>query len=409
MTARALDQTVLREWRGGWRAVLAAGVGVATGVTFYSYLGSFFIKPYVAEFGWTRGQIAFSAFSTLSAGLFAPFVGRLADRFGVRLIVALSTLGYAGVTIGMAHQSGDIRVYYGLCFLLVLFGIGTGTVVWSRLISQRFERSRGLALSIGLSMITITATIGPMVLQAFMDAHGWRSAWLALGAFAVACAVIAILIAPPDVGRDPPAPTEAVAANLKEAARTPAFWLAFIGMLLINIPSGGIMNQMAALIADKGFSAQEAAQVVSTFGLSVLIGRIATGVSLDLFPARFVAFATMAAPAVGCFLMTGQGAEVAGGVVAGIVLAGLSQGAEGDVGPYIMARRFGLKAIGGMIGALATATAAGTACGAILFAQTHDRTGSYDFALYVGVAAFLAGAFCYLAIGEGHGHGRRAH
>jgi len=400
MTVSAPDQTVLQERRGGWRAVLAAGIGVASGVSFFAYLASFFIKPYVAEFGWTRGEIAFSAFSTLSAGLCAPFIGRMADRFGVRPVVALSALGYAGVTVGMANQTGDIRLYYGLYFLLVFFGVGTGSLAWARLISQRFDRSRGLALSVGLSMITITATIGPVVLQAIMDAHGWRAGWLALGAFALGCALIAIVIAPPDIGLGA-APADDTPASLKEAARAPAFWLAVIGMFLINIPSGGIMNQMAALIADKGFSAQAAAQVVSMFGLSVLAGRLATGICLDLFPARIVAFVTMAAPAIGCFLMTGQGVVLAGGVIAGIVLAGFSQGAEGDVGPYIMARRFGMKALGGMLGALAAATAAGTACGAILFAQTHDRTGSYDFALYMGVAAFLAGACCYLAIGEG--------
>ena len=406
MTASTSDRSVLDEWRSGWRAVLAAGLGVATGVSFFSYLASFFIKPYVAEFGWTRGQIAFSAFATLLGGLCAPFIGRMADRFGARPVVALSAVGYAGVTIGMATQAGDIRVYYGLYFLLVLFGIGTGSVTWARLISQRFHRSRGLALSLGLSMVTITATIGPVALQAIIQEHGWRAAWLVIGAVALVCALIAIAIAPADVGRVE-APEENAASSLKDAARSPAFWLAVIGMFLINIPSGGIMNQMAALIADKGFSAQAAAQVVSMFGLSVLVGRLATGVCLDLFPARIVAFATMAAPAIGCFLLTGQGAEIAGGVVIGIALAGVSQGAEGDVGPYIMARRFGLKALGGMLGALAAATAGGTAFGAILFAQTHDRTGSYDFALYIGVAAFFAGACCYLAIGEGHG--RRAH
>lgn len=402
MTVSGSNHAGLREWRSGWRAVLAAGLGVATGLSLYTYLGSFFIKPYVAEFGWTRGQIALSAFATLSAGLFAPVIGRMADRFGVRAVVAAGALGYAAVTVGMANQTGDIRIYYGLFFLLVLFGLGTGSLAWARLISQRFDHARGFALSVGLSMITVTATLGPVALQAIMDAQGWRAAWLALGAFALVCAAIAILIAPPEIVRGADATGEDT-SSLKEAARAPAFWLAVVGMFLINVPSGGIMNQMAALISDKGFSAQAAAQMVSMFGLSVLAGRLLTGICLDLFPARFVAFATMAAPAIGCVLMTTQGAEIAGGVVIGILMAGFSQGAEGDVGPYVMARRFGLTALGGMLGALAAATAAGTACGAILFAQTHDRTGSYDIALLIGGAAFLAGALCYLAIGEGRG------
>lgn len=97
-------------------------------------------------------------------------------------------------------------------------------------------------------------------------------------------------------------------------------------------------------------------------------------------------------------MLVGQGAFLPL-VIAGIVLAGLSQGAEGDVGPFLIGRYFGLKAFGALMGCVNAAVVAGTAVGGVLFAQTHDFTGSYDIALWVGAGCFLVGACCFGMIG----------
>jgi predicted MFS family arabinose efflux permease len=86
-------------------------------------------------------------------------------------------------------------------------------------------------------------------------------------------------------------------------------------------------------------------------------------------------------------------------VIAGIALAGLSQGAEGDVGPFLIARYFGLKAFSALMGCVNAAVVTGTGVGGVLFAQVHDHTGSYDVALWAGAGCFLVGALCFAAIG----------
>jgi MFS family permease len=385
----------LREWRNGWRAVLGAGIGVATGLSLFAYLTSLFIRHYGAEFGWSRGEIAGSAMGTLAGGLLAPLVGRVADIYGPRPVILASITGFALVCVGMANQTGDIRLYYLLYFLLVFTGVGTGSLTWTRAVGHAFEAGRGFALSVALALVTVTAAVMPPLLQGVIDAYGWRAAWLVLGGLCFCAGLVGLVILPPQPRPDP----VKAKASMAPVVRAPAYWLAVAGMFLINVPSGGLMNQMAALIADKGFSAQEAAQVMSAFAGAVFVGRIVSGWCLDLFSARWVAFVSMALPSIGCILLTGMGASLlAQAALLGIVLAGLSQGAEGDVGPYILARRFGLLAFGTMVGSLGAATTAGTAAGAILFGQTHDRTGSYDFALWIGAGAFLAGALCYLAI-----------
>jgi MFS family permease len=383
------------EWFGGWRVVLAAGVGAAAGLILYPYVSSLFIKHHTGEFGWTRGESSFASIAALAAGALAPLVGRLADTIGVRPVIVLGALGFAGACLGMSLQTGDLWLYYGLNFLLVFFGLGTTSITWARPVSATFVRSRGLALSAALSSVTLTAAVTPSLLNAVIEAQGWRAGWVMLGAMAVAGSALGLLLLPRVKPR-----LEAVvnSSRLGEAARTPAFWLLVAGMFIINIPSGGLMAQMAALVGDKGFRGADVAAIMSAFAVSVFFGRLIAGACLDRFPPQLVTFIAMGVPAIGCLLLLGQSA-VLPLVISGIVLAGLSQGAEGDVGPFLIGRYFGLKAFGALMGSVNAAVVTGTGVGGVLFAQAHDHTGSYDVALWSGAGCFLVGACCFAMIG----------
>lgn len=383
------------EWRAGWRSVLASGIGVATGLALFAYIASLFIPEYEKAFGWTRAEIGMQAWAIIAAGFAAPVIGRIADRVGIRLPILICTLGFGAVSVAMAFQTGDIRLYWFLYFLLVLFGLGAGSGTWTRAVTAAFDKSRGLALSVSLSLVSLTAIVMPILLESTIAQYGWRAGWLLVAGVGVGWGIFALLLLP----RQAPLPARSGGvASLAQAARIPGFWLAVVGMFLINIPSGGIMNQMAPLIKDKGFSGGDAAVMMAAFAAAVFVGRLIAGVCLDRFPPRYVAFIAMAAPALGCVLLTDQAGVMLSVVMAGLMLAGLSQGAEGDIGPYLIARRFGLAAFAGMSGALSGAVVVGTAIGTILFSQMHTRTGSYDVALWLGAGAFFLGALCYLAI-----------
>lgn len=383
------------EWLAGWRVVAAAAVGAAAGLILYPFVSSLFIRHHTLAFDWSRGEAAFASVASLIAGSLAPLVGRLADRIGVRPVIVLGALGFAGACIGMSLQTGNIWLYYLLTFLLVFFGLGTTSITWARPISAVFVRSRGLALSAALSSVTLTAAVTPPLLNLVMETYGWRAGWVTLGLMAVTGSAFGLLLLP----KVKPRP-EAVAHSyrLGQAARMPAFWLLVAGMFIINIPSGGLMAQMAALVGDKGFDGATVAFIMSAFAASVFVGRLMAGACLDRFPPQLVTFIAMGIPAIGCLMLLGQAGSVPI-VVAGIALAGLSQGAEGDVGPFLIGRYFGLKAFGALMGCVNAAVVTGTGVGGVLFAQAHDLTGSYDIALWAGAACFLIGAVSFALIG----------
>lgn len=389
------DLSTRTEWRMGWRIVLAAGVGAAAGLILYPFVASLFIQHHTAAFKWSRGDASFASVASLIAGSLAPLVGRLADKIGVRPVIILGATGFAGACIGMSLQDGNIWLYYALTFLLVFFGLGTTSISWARPINAVFVRSRGLALSTALSSVTLTAAVTPPLLNFVMQTYGWRAGWVMLGLMAIAGATLGLLLLP----KVKPRPEAMLYSyRLGEAARAPAFWLLVAGMFIINIPSGGLMAQMAALVGDKGFDDATVASVLSAFAISVFFGRLIAGFCLDRFPPQLVTFIAMGVPAIGCLLLLGQSAYMPL-VIAGIALAGLSQGAEGDVGPFLIARYFGLKAFGALMGCVNAAVVTGTGVGGVLFAQTHDLTQSYDIALWSGAGCFLVGALCFAAIG----------
>ncbi len=391
----------IAEWRRGWRTVGAAAFGSSTGLILFSFIVSVFVRPQTEALGWTRGEAALSSFSTLAAGLLAPLVGKLSDVWGVRPVIILGGVGYAAAAFGLSVQNGNLPLYYGLMFLLVFLGLGTSSITWARVVSTEFRKTRGLALSVALSSVTLTAALMPIAITSVMGWATWRGAWVLIGVVGFTGAMIGLLLLPKHVGRagkptvDTPA---APASKLGNAIKQPAFWCLVLGMAIINIPSGGIMSSMAALVEDKGFGAGDAAQVLSAFAVSVFIGRLISGVCLDRFSPPFVAFVAMGIPAAGCVLLAG-GPPMLAVMFVGIVLAGLSQGAESDVGPFLVTRYFGLESFGAIMGAVNAAVVGGTGIGGLLFGFVFDSYKSYDMALWVGGGCFLFGAMLFLGVG----------
>lgn len=384
------------EWKANWRVVLAAAVGISTGMLLYNFVSSVFIEHYEAEFGWSRGQIALGNVGLLIGALSAPLVGRQVDRVGVRRVLFMVTIGYALVCVGMAVQTGSLVLYYSLCLLLALVGVATGGLSWTRVISASFNLSRGLAISAGISAVSITAAIVPSILYILIDATSWRVGWLFVGGLCLICGMAALAILPPAATA---APRQAApSAGLREAAGTADYWWLFGGMVLVNIPAGGILTQLAALISDKKVSSGDVALVMSLFAVAVFCGRFLAGFAVDRFAAQRVACAMALVPAAGCLLLLGDAPPVAI-IMVGIFLIGINQGADGDIAPYIVSKRFGMSAFSQIVGSIYASFAVGTAMGAGLFGFVHDRFGSYDIGLMIGVGAFSAGALMFLRIG----------
>ena len=147
------------------------------------------------------------------------------------------------------------------------------------------------------------------------------------------------------------------------------------------------------MLTDSGLAPSAAGGIAALVGIAVVAGRLATGAVIDRVFAPHVAAVLFAVAALGCFLLAFYGAKLA---PAAALMVGFSFGAEVDLVAFLVARYFGLRAIGAVYGFLYACFIAGNGAGPMLTGALHDRSGGYALPLFVGAGA-LAAAACLTA------------
>src|SRR5436305_11192429 len=85
----------------------------------------------------------------------------------------------------------------------VVGGIGT-PIPYAAVITQWFDRQRGLALGIGIAGVALGVAIVPQLAAALIAAFGWRTAYLGLGIAILVIAFIPVAVflrEPPEVSQ----------------------------------------------------------------------------------------------------------------------------------------------------------------------------------------------------------------
>jgi MFS family permease len=225
-------------------------------------------------------------------GLFAPVVGYMADRVGLRKTMVLGTviLSFGLALSGWGSHPGHFYLTFG-----VLSGIGLcfiGSVPFTTLIQNWFEKKRGLAFSIVFFGNGLAFGFYPAIAW-MIDSIGWRNTFLVEGLVLPVVLIPLILFVvryhPRDKGllrdgrseeKDPPsAPARkemrimdpawaAVDWTFSKAVKTKRFWL----LSLTTFSLWGAMQHILAthhvvFTVDAGYSKMYASSVLSLFGI----------------------------------------------------------------------------------------------------------------------------------------------
>ncbi|HXQ08630.1 MAG TPA: MFS transporter, partial [Bradyrhizobium sp.] len=138
-----------------------------------------------AEFGATRGAVSLAfTLVMLGFGLGGVATGRITDRFGIVLAMALS-ISFLGIAYILAGLSTTLWQFVAVHFLI---GLGTSATFAPLMaeVSHWFERYRGLAVGIVASGNYVGGTIWPPLVNWGTQVTGWRTIHIAIGIF---CAV----------------------------------------------------------------------------------------------------------------------------------------------------------------------------------------------------------------------------
>jgi MFS family permease len=393
----------------GWWIVGASFLILLVTVGVGLYAPPVFLVPLQDHFGWSRAAIAVGAsIAAITVGTVSPFVGVLIDRYGARKVMAGGAL-----LMGCAFASmGLIRSLWHLYLLNIIGAAGISCVAWlpnQTLISNWFDRRRGLAMGItsagiGFGGFTMASLAGILVTQ-----FGWRIAFTSLGGLVLLLVLTAVLVVvrtrPEDLGllpdgdsptsqrslaAGPGEPPEARGLSLSEAIRTSAFWILSLGQIFWAFGSMSIIGHLAAFLSDAGFETRVAAGALGVTILVSVVGRVSFGFFSDRYQKRLIMSAALIlhALAVACLFVEHSIAPLA----AFIILFGMGLGGGSVVIPLLVGEYFGLRAFGTILGLVTISGTLGAAVGPVLTGRIFDVMGSYDLAFILHIVSFCAAA-----------------
>ena len=278
----------------------------------------------------------------------------------------------------------------GVAFL-ALCAPGTSTLIFGRLIARRFDAHRGLALGLATSGLSLTTVLLPAAVGWVIEEWGWRSGYRLLAALAVGVGLPLALVAVRSAGAAAP-PARAAAPPTPVSWRNGTFWRLASATMLINIGTVGMVTQLALIGRERGIGLAEAGLLLSSYGFSQIVGRLAMGALVDRFPANRIAAVFGLASAAGFVALIAGPDGLAFALVA-VFVAGLLNGAEYDLMPYLVTRLFPLETYGELFGRLMLFSILSGGVGLVGFGVLHDWTGNYATALGIGAVAMLLATF----------------
>jgi MFS family permease len=385
--------------------LLLAGIGVATCVTATVLYGfGALVIPLQKAFGLARPDLQLSITCLfLGAGVACHLAGVLNQRYGMRAVTALSLLALSLGYLALTLFHGTLwHLYLGFA-LLAFAGVGTLQVTWSHLVNEWFERNRGLALAIVLSGTGLAASVLPPLISWSIARWDWRAGFVVMAAPTLLLTLPLTLVWMRSPARRLVAAGPISAVLLGEswsnAIRGRKFWTLTFALTLAVSAVLGLLTSVIPLLRDKGFDAATASGIFSSFGVSLVVGRIVVGYLLDRLSPAGVSAAALALPAIGCFMLITVNGNVPA-LVAACVLIGIGTGAEFDISSYLLARYFGMRDFGRLYGLLLGIVTFASALAPAVFAVLYRSSGSYDSMLKVAMGCFIVGPGLVLTLGQ---------
>ena len=353
-----------------------------------AYSFAAFFTAFQAEFGASRGHVALvfsvAAFLWFLAG--APG-GMLADRFGARRVVLVG-VALLAAALALASVSQSVTALYVTYSVGIGIGVGLVYVPSVGAVQPWFTANRAFASGIAVAGIGAGNIAGPLLAAWWIQAFGWRGAYVALAIFVLALGGAAALAL-----RRKDADRKAVASGsgLREALRTMPFWLLYVSLTLSCIGLFVPMVHLGAYAQDLGYTAAQGVTLVSLIGLGSLAGRFTVGPFADRM-GREASLAAMYA-GLGVMLLVWWMASAWWLLALFAVLFGICYGGYVALMPTIVMDLYGPRAVSGITGCLYTGAGLGTLFGPWLAGVAYDAHGAYDAPILGGsLCSFLAAA-----------------
>lgn len=389
----------------GWVIVGVTGAANIARVSSAVEVSTLFLPVLTEEFGWSVTAIAgATTMGSIGTALTGPLVGRLLDRFGPRMVVALGGL-LVGAGCFVLAGVGTLAVFVA-AYALVRFA-GQGLVLFSTpvAVANWFERRRGTAIAVLLGISAIGLMAAPLGVQYAIETVGWRMAWFALGALAVGLGIVPALLLlvrrPEDVGLMMDGGAEwgaglrtrrpaSSSLTVRQAMRSGALWLIMASIFAESLVTTGVGFHQMPYYLERGLDSTIGAAVVSTFAVGLAAGSVAFGWLADRVSPKWltVAACCVLAGVIALLLAVHSAAEA-------FVFAfgfGMVVGGFMTLPTVLVASFYGRDWLGSISGVVNVVRGFGLALGPTVAGAFFDLTGGYEPAFVTFMGLSIAGA-----------------
>ena len=375
--------------------VLTLAMGVRHGLGFW-------MQPISQANGWTRETYSLAlAMQNLMWGVFGPFAGMAADRFGTMRVVILGSISYMAGLVWMAVVTEPTLfiigsgVLIGLALACTAFGAISGIIGRSAPPEQR-------SWAFGIS--SAAGSFGQFLMmpieQQLISAIGWQNAFYTLAALVVAAMIpMAFCLREPPVSHSGGA-QQSVGQAFGEAIGNRSFWLLLAGYFVCGFQLVFIGVHLPAYLKDHGLiNPNIAVTALALIGLFNIFGSYYAGKLGGKFAKRHLlaAIYLSRAAVIGLFLLAPLSSWSVYLFAAGMGVLWLS---TVPLTNGIIAGIFGVRHLSMLAGMVFFSHQVGSFLGAWLGGFLYERTGNYNAVWLITIGLGLLAALINLPIDE---------
>ena len=391
-----------RIFYGWWIVAGSFLISVYVGGAVYYGFTAFF-EPIIEELGWSYAQVSFAAsLRGLEAGILAPILGILVDRWGSRKLILLGSI-IAAAGLLLLSRVNSLLMFFGAFALLSLGTTSCTGIVVLTAVANWFQKKVGIANAIALCGFGFSGLLIPVIVK-LIDAYTWRATFVVLAVGFVAVILpLSILFRHkpehygylPDGAKEKEEPSAipmveqtSYRADMStvQAMKSGTFWSLVILSLCHMMVMSATITHVMPYLSSIGLGRSKAGMVAAAIPVVSIAGRLFFGWLGDRFDKRLVT--------AGTFVMIGLGIFCFGFVsIAGfwlvipfVVLFGVGYGGSNSVRIALARQYFGRSNFGSIFGLVLGMSVVGGIVAPPLAGWVFDTWGSYQAIWFVYAA-----------------------
>lgn len=405
----------------GWWIVGMGTLGVLMSVPGQTIGVSTFTDSLIEALNISRDTLSLAYMcGTISSSLILTKAGRLFDRYGVRPIAIIASLGLGCALLYMSNVDHIAAFFAGksasiaLTFIVVMigflmmrfFGQGVLTLASRTMMMKWFDAKRGFAMGFANVFIALLFSLAPVLFEYLIQNHGWRAAWqfTALVLIFIFPFIIFIFFRndPTDVGLEPDG--ESISKkerkiyfplkedfSLEKARKTLAFWVVAGLLALHGLWITGFTFHVVSVFGEIGLDRATAVSIFQPIAIGAVICTLIFSWIADRTKIKYLSYILCFGGTLGCIGV--MFLESSFGIYLLIFGHAISNSMHGVLSSVAMPRFFGKLHLGAIVGQAMTISVFGSAIGPYLMSSSLSYTNSYFVGALICMFLYLIFAF----------------